>query len=239
MIHIAAVLIYLGVAFLVYRRILRKQEGLSLTKKAYVGTLLNGALPCTICIMIFELLFDRFILNAGTALWENLVAAFFRAALIEEFFKYLFSKAAIKKHKPLTKIEYMLLCGMVGAGYGILEKLAMGGGAILIVNAFLPLHIFFQFCMGAYLYKAQEARLAGDIAESRKNALLAYFVPFLIHGTWDALLDTAGYMVDDGGMDVPGFLLLLGTVVFGFIAEIKVIKKMAAMPCESLAQTEE
>lgn len=229
MLHIAAVLIYLGVAALVYRGIQKKLTQTTLPKRAYFATLLRGALPCTVCIAIFELLFDRFILKPGGTLGEEILTSFFRAALIEEGFKYISCRRALKILKPATKTEYMLLCGMVGAGYGLVEKLVFGGGIILIVNAVLPLHIFFQFLMGAFLYEAQTA---GDERTRKRKLLLAYCMPFLVHGSWDSMLDVSGALMESEagfGGELAGLLLMFALIGGGIFAEVRVVKKMGAM----------
>lgn len=221
LLHIIAVLIYLGVAFLIVRSVLKKQNSLTLKKRAFVLTLLSGAFPCTVCIIIFELLFDRFIFQSTGSLGGEILTSFFRAALIEEAFKLIFCRIAIKKHMPSTKIEYILLCGMIGAGYGIVEKLAYGGGVILIVNAFLPLHIFFQFLMGALLYE--------------KRGILTFLLPFLVHGLWDSLLAIAGWLLEQEGRALPevlGLVMFAGLIAGGLIAELKILKKLKVPSAE-------
>lgn len=217
MLNILAILIYIGLAFLVYRLILKNREGLTTKKRAFAGALFLGAIPCSFCVMIFELLFDRFVVKDNGTLIVEILTAFFRAALIEEFFKMVFCKLAIKKSGPGTKVECMLLCGMIGAGFGIVEKIFYGGGIILIVNAFLPLHIFFQFLMGSQLFEGKKAK--------------AYFLPFLVHGAWDSLLAVGGKLLDSdsGFVNVIGLVMMLALIVGAVIAEIKVIKKMKKM----------
>lgn len=231
MIQLISIVIYLGIVFLIYRGILKKQDDTSLGKKAYLRTLLMGAIPCTIAIMILELTFDRFFPQPdGNSLAYELMTSFFRAALIEEGVKMAFARSAIKRHVPASKLEYMLLAGMTGLGYGLSEKLAIGGGAALIVNAVLPLHVFFQFFMGAYLYEAAKASSAGDDALKKKSMVLAFAVPFAFHGLWDALLGTAGWLMDAGsGADTIGVLVMFALIIAGLIAEIRIVRKMAKM----------
>lgn len=216
-VHLTAVLIYLGIILLIYRSIIKSLENRTLKKKDYIGTLLSGALPCTVCIIIFELLFDRFVPVSSDSIGGEILAAFMRAALIEEIFKCLFSFRAVKKHRPASRIEFMLLCGLIGAGYGLVEKIAYGGGIILIVNALLPLHVFFQFITGAELYKGNKAK--------------AFLLPFLAHGIWDSLLAAAGWLMDmDGSFicQLLGIILMAVLVIGGVIMEIKLLKKMKA-----------
>lgn len=232
MIHALAALVFLGVVFFVYRGILKNRTNLSLSKKAYPGTLLRGALPCTICIAVCEILFDRFCFQSNGTLSREVLIAFLRAALIEEAFKLVFSLSAIKKHTPASQLETMLLCGLIGAGYGLVEKIAYGGGVILLVNALLPLHIFFQFAMGLFLYKARSAKNGGDMAACRKNRVFAFLVPFLIHGLWDSLLAAIGYLLEDNvgfAVNMIGLLLFAALAAGGIIAEVKIVKQMAAM----------
>lgn len=229
MLNLLAVLIYLGLAFLVYRLLLKDRDDVALGRRAFLGTLLRGILPCTLCIIIFELSFDRFILKSSGSLRDELLTSFFRAALIEEAFKMVFSLGALKKWAPASRIGCMLLCGMVGAGYGLVEKAVLGGGVILIVNAFLPLHIFFQFLMGALLYDARKAAEEGNVPLKRKKTFLAFLLPFLVHGLWDSLLSVAGWLMDMDGSTLAmlcGFLLFAALISGGIVAEVRVIRRM-------------
>lgn len=232
MLNIIAILIYLGVVFWVFRLVLKGRDHSAITKKSIILTLLRGALPCTVCIVIFELSFDRFILKSSGSLSDEILTSFFRAALIEEGFKYVFSRAALKKYVPSTKLESMLLCGLIGTGYGLVEKLVIGGGVILIVNAFLPLHAFFQFFMGALLFDAREAGEAGNRSLQRKKLLLSFLLPFAVHGLWDSLLATAGWFMemDTFAGNMIGLLLFVILIAGGIILECKAVKRMRKMP---------
>lgn len=232
MLNTLAVLFYLAVAFFLYYTILKKREPIGLPKKAFVLTFLRGLLPCTVGIIVFELSFDRFVFQSTGSLGGELLTSFLRAALIEETFKFLGSFFAVRKHAPATKVETMLLCGMIGAGFGLIEKIAYGGGIILMVNAVLPLHIFFQFLMGAFLFEARKAGENGDLARKRKTGFLAFFLPFLVHGCWDALLSVAGWLMEREGSEllpVLGLLMFLLLTVGGIVAEVKIVKKMIRM----------
>lgn len=230
-----AIAVYLGVLALIYVPTLKKLgPSRSLTRSDVLKTLLIGFLPCTVCIMIPELLFDRFILKDAATVWEEIFVSFARAALIEEAVKMIFVKKRLQKKPGLSLAETMLLAGAVGAGYGIAEKLAMGGGAILLVNALIPLHVIFQFIMGEHLFKAGRAAEAGDHAAARREKLLAFLLPFLAHGAWDSLLSVFGVWLDSESETVAGTGLVgfLGTIVLGIIWEIRAIKRLRRLAQE-------
>lgn len=227
MVHILAVLIYLGIAVLIYKSVMKHNET-GLEKRSLILTLLAGAIPCTVCIAVLELTFDRFIFKSSGNVAGEVITSFFRAGLIEEGVKLLFSVNAVKKHSPSTRIEYILICGMVGAGYGLSEKLAYGGGLILIANAVLPLHIFFQFLMGSLLFDAFKFKNDGNYAEYKRLLFRAFLMPFLVHSLWDSLLAVSGGMLESesGAVESAGFILFSALLIFGFVSEIKIIKKL-------------
>lgn len=233
--QLIAIVIYAGILCLLAVPAIKKLENPSVKPRQYLMSFLVGATLCTLCIMIPELLFDRFILKDPQNLWQAVFIAFFRAALIEEIVKLLFSRRAINRNKPIAKAEYMLLAAAVGAGYGFTEKLAIGGGVILIVNAVVPLHAVFQLIMGGYLYEAEKAGRAGDTGRKRKLSALAFVVPFFIHGLWDSLLDSLEYVTSDGAelttgdyLGTLGFIVLVVLGILFVIRSFRRVKQIAA-----------
>lgn len=232
MLHVISVIVYLGITVILYTSILKGRADVELTRKAFLRTFLMGALPCTLCIAVFELSFDRFIFTPSGTFGGEVLTAFFRAALIEEGFKLLFCRRAVKKYRPRSMLGCMLLCGLVGAGYGFSEKLAYGGGVILIANALLPLHIFFQFLMGAFIFKTRTDAAENADRHRPISRAAVFLMPFLVHGLWDALLAGCGYLMELESMaaETAGVLLFAACIVCGVIAEVKTVRRMNAMP---------
>lgn len=232
MLQIIAILVYLGVLALIYVPVLKKMgESRRLSVSNCMSALLIGLTLCTFCIMIPEINFDRFILKEAKTVPEAIFIAFFRAALIEETVKLLFVKGRLKKKQSLSLPETMLLAGAVGAGYGITEKIVMGGGPILIVNALVPLHVMFQFVMGERLFAAKQAAERGDVREKKREGFKAFWLPFLLHGTWDSLLEASGFLMDSEKEPIMslGAVAFFAVVAVGVVLEVKLIKRLRRM----------
>ena len=205
------ILLYVGIIFLIYHYVLKGVENRTVDNKTYLISLFLKSLLCTICIMIPELLFDRFIIGEPKNLLQTVLKDFFRAALIEETVKMLFV-SRIDKDK-FSKKEYILLAGTIGAGYGLYEKLALGNGFAVILNSIVCLHLFFQMIMAYYLYE--------------KKGVKAFAIPFVIHGLWDSILDVAYYLMEQKSpLDSVGLVMIIVAVVLGVIFEIKAVKKI-------------
>ena len=206
--------------------------------------LLYGIVYATIPIIIMEITWDsliRFIgLNEG--LLKELIESFFRAALIEESFKFFGFMRANKEYKFSNEKEYMLGAGMIGLAYGIIEKVASGNAIAIILGIIFPMHIIWQMNQGRHFYKYKKAKEENDNKTAKKELFLATFIIFLIHGCWDALISLIGYFADTSKIanaDTIGSILLVIVLLFGFIYMIvsiikirKVLKNYKALPNE-------
>lgn len=167
----------------IYKKIL-KGHG-TVKRKTYIVLFILAATLYTLPIIILEQVWDAIFKNvAMSAAVKKIVVSFLRAALLEEAVKYLFTYRVVKKHASVGLKEVILLAGIVGIGYGFTEKLAYANGAAIILNALVPGHMVFQWFMGYYIYKGLQA----DGKERGKCFRRAFFIPFLIHGVWDAAL---------------------------------------------------
>ena len=153
-------------------------------------------------------------------LLREIIESFFRAALLEETFKfYGFMKADKEYHFSLQK-EYMLGAGMIGLAYGVVEKLAAGNVMAIILGIIFPMHIIWQMNQGRHYYKYQKAKSENNEKIAKKELFLATINIFLIHGCWDALISLVGYFADSPKMnnaDMIGGILLIITILFGII----------------------
>ena len=190
----------------------------------YIRSILVGMTLTTVCIMLAELLWDRVtgirpaeVTNRA----EAVLCSFLRAALLEEGIKWFFVKRVLKKRKPADKLQYMLLAGTIGMGYGITEKLVLGPLAAL-TDAFFALHIMFQFVMGACLYEAGQSR---EQRERKRAEGLAFLLPLCLHGLWDSILSvcTLGLEKEMTAAGVISLLLMLAAVIGALVGEIRMI----------------
>ena len=206
--------------------------------------LLYGIVYATIPIIIMEITWDSLIKSIGLneGLLKELIESFFRAALIEESFKFFGFMRANKEYKFSNEKEYMLGAGMIGLAYGIIEKVASGNAMAIIFGIIFPMHIIWQMNQGRHFYKYKKAKEENDNKTAKKELFLATFIIFLIHGCWDALISLIGYFADTSKIanaDTIGSILLVIVLLFGFIYMIvsiikirKVLKNYKALPNE-------
>ncbi|MBP3799791.1 MAG: PrsW family intramembrane metalloprotease [Bacilli bacterium] len=206
--------------------------------------LLYGIVYATIPIIIMEITWDSLIRSIGLneGLLKELIESFFRAALIEESFKFFGFMRANKEYKFSNEKEYMLGAGMIGLAYGIIEKVASGNAMAIILGIIFPMHIIWQMNQGRHFYKYKKAKEENDNKTAKKELFLATFVIFLIHGCWDALISLIGYFADTSKIvnaDTIGSILLVIVLLFGLIYMIvsivkirKVLKNYKALPNE-------
>ncbi|MCF0135625.1 MAG: PrsW family intramembrane metalloprotease, partial [Lachnospiraceae bacterium] len=145
-------LVSIVVPNMVYKGILKGVDR-TLPNKKYATTFLLSATVYMIPIIIIQLSFDR-ILHFDSEVVDSIGRCFFisfiRASLLEEGTKFFFVRRVLKKNGALGMKETVLLAGIVGIGFGVLEK-TMLGGAAMIANALFPGHMLFQWLMGYYL----------------------------------------------------------------------------------------
>ena len=179
-------------------------------------------------IIVTEITWDAVVKHtplSGLAL--NLVSNFFRAALLEEFFKFRGFILAKRKYQLTRKIDFILTAGMIGLVYGFIEKIVLGNIAAVIVGLICPMHIMWQFNQGGHYYEYEKAKAANDLQTAKKEWRMAILVPFLFHGLWDSLLDIGGYCLghpDSIPVQVVGFALITAAVIGGIIYSIKTVR---------------
>ena len=180
-------------------------------------------------IMVTEITWDAVVKHtplSGLAL--DIVSNFFRAALLEEFFKFRGFILAKRKYQLTRKIDFILTAGMIGLVYGFIEKIVLGNIAAVIVGLICPMHIMWQFNQGGHYYEYEKAKAANDLQTAKKEWRMAILVRFLFHGLWDSILDISAYCLgqpDSIPVQVIGFVLILAAVIGGVIYSIKTVRK--------------
>lgn len=207
----------------------------SLTSKDYrkiffLYGIVYATIPIIICEIIWDIIFDGIGLKVG--LYRDIVESFFRAALIEETFKFFGFTKANKKYQFSNEKEYMIAAGMIGLAYGIVEKLASGNGMSIILGIIFPMHLLWQMNQGRHLFKYQKAKEENNHKEAKKELFLGTFVIFLIHGCWDSIISLVSYFASESNLansDLIGGILFIITILFGLtyiIVSIIKIKKV-------------
>lgn len=230
MIYLISIPLSIAISLAWYLPVVKAQgENRALQTKDYllIAFKYGFAFTCLL-IMVTEITWDAVVKHtplSGLAL--NLVSNFFRAALLEEFFKFRGFILAKRKYQLSRKIDFILTAGLIGLVYGIIEKIMLGNIAAVIVGSLCPMHIMWQFNQGGHYYEYEKAKAANDLQTAKKEWRMAILVPFLFHGLWDSLLDIGGYCLghpDSIPVQVIGFALILAAVIGGIIYSIKTVR---------------
>ena len=152
------------------------------------------------------------------------VTAFLMAGLLEEVLKYLMFRLAIFKNKEVvTWMDAIIAAVFVGAGFGMTEALNnVLGGAVNILRAFVPMHLFFQFVMGYFYGKAR-------VTKQKKYDVYALVVPILLHTVFDMFIlgilsvvspeDLGGKTVEQlQNMPYGNYILVMGVALVVIVA---------------------
>ncbi len=187
--------------------------------------------------MVTEITWDIIVKHtplSGLAL--NIVSNFFRAALLEELFKFRGFLHAKRKYQLSRKIDFILTAGLIGLVYGFIEKIMLGNVGAVVVGLICPMHIMWQFNQGGHYYEYEKAKAANDEQTAKKEWRMAILVPFLFHGAWDSILDIGGYCLehqDSVPVQVIGVVLVLAAGIGGIIYSVKTVRRACRIARES------
>ena len=209
-----------------------------LARKDYVRiAMLYGLLCSCVPIIVAEVAWDAiFGSPQPNELVRELVADFFRAALLEECFKLTGFLLAWRKYRPERKIDCILIAGTIGLTYAVVEKAAMANPVSAIIGSIVPMHILWQFNQGGHFYEYLQAKTRNDQACARKEWFMAFIVPFLLHGCWDSALSAIIYCVgreDSTAMQVVSAATLIAALALGLTYTIKTIRKVRRIAKEA------
>ncbi len=143
-------------------------------------------------ILVFPIMFIQYVMDVENVFSYSLFDAFFRAALLEEFFKWFIFYFTAYRFIPFDESYDGIIYGVaVSLGYAsaenILYLLAYGFEIeYALLRAILPVssHAVFGVIMGYYFGKSKFA----DVETKTKFILASFFVPFILHGLYDFIL---------------------------------------------------
>ena len=190
------------------------------------------------CVLIIatEIAFDAAAEAVGLkGLSKSIIEDFFRAALLEESFKFWGFRLAKGKLGLRRKIDYVMIAGLIGLTYGVVEKAVTGNVAGIIVGPAIPMHIMWQFNQGGHYYEYEQLKAAGQPAAARKEWFLAMMLPFVFHGCWDSGLDIIVYSLDqkETTLQVLGGVLLIVMVVLGVLYCVRTLRRVIRLAKEA------
>ena len=209
-----AVLPVLVLAFVVYRQDKYDKEPLGKLVKAF----LFGALAIVPAV-VMESILVRF--TPPYPILSGAYTGFVVAGCSEELFKLLFLYWAVWKSAEFNEyFDGIVYACFVSLGFACFENLsyvlaqdsfgnAMVTGSVRAVLS-VPGHFLFGMMMGYYFSLAKFGD-QNDTARRRKQCLwLAFLVPMLLHGTFDALLMIPESMSNgQGAVSAVLFVLLI------------------------------
>ncbi|GHU51520.1 protease PrsW [Clostridia bacterium] len=153
---------------------------------------------------------------------EKIFHSYVVAAAVEELFKFLVLCALMWRHRELDEhFDGIVYAVFVSLGFAGVENVmyvtnpSIGGVWTAASRAFfsVPGHMFFGVCMGYYFSLAK-------FEKKRACIFKAFFVTFLMHGTYDyVLLSKSRYMF------VPFGILVVYMWVQGFYKMRKHLQK--------------
>ncbi|MBQ3797137.1 MAG: PrsW family intramembrane metalloprotease [Butyrivibrio sp.] len=190
---IVAMVLTAVLTFLWFMPLYRKAAGPDrVGKKPLITAFLLGFFVDFIVALIFQSLLGLLYRYAGIvdgSLAKHYLTAFISYALIEESVKFFTALIVLKMFKIRGAKNYILVFGMVGMGYEIVESLLYVASAGILGTFFrsvFALHVFCQIWMGIFVYHAHKCKELSDNSGAKRNMAIAFCVPFLIHGIHDA-----------------------------------------------------
>lgn len=198
--------------------------------KDYARIFFVYGLGCAVVpIIVTELFWDGVAKQIGlSGLPKDIIESFFRAALLEEGFKFFGFYRADKNYKFISEKEFMLGAGTIGLAYAVVEKLVTGNAFAIILGILFPMHILWQMNQGRHFFAYRQARKKKDNKTAKKELFMATFVIFLMHGCWDAVISLSVYLMNIEGStyaNIFSIILILLTIAFGIFYMITTIKK--------------
>lgn len=202
-----------------------------LTNKDYfVIAFKYGFAYTCLLIIVTEIAFDAITKRMPlTGLPKDLFANFFRAALLEEFFKFRGFYHAKRKYALTRKIDFIMVAGLIGLMYGFVEKVVLGSIGAVVVGFICPMHIMWQFNQGGHYFEYEKAKAAGDEEKAKKEWRMAILVPYFFHALWDSGLDIGAHLIGTEGSTVSqifGIVMIIVMVAGGIFYSVRTLKKV-------------
>ena len=116
---------------------------------AFFYGLVCAVLPIIATEIIWDEIANRI---SDPGLTRSILEAFFRAALLEESFKFFGFFLAYKKYRFMTEREYMLAAGTIGLVYAIVEKIVTLNPINIVLGIVFPMHVLWQANQGRHFY---------------------------------------------------------------------------------------
>lgn len=181
------------ICFLIYFIDKEKEPFMLLIKLLFLGML--SCIP----IIIFELLLERYFpINYEINYFVLFINIFISVAMIEEFFKLLFTYLFCFNHHAFNNLYDMIIYAtFVSMGFAFVENIfylvsVSNAATIGILRALfsIPGHACFGIVMGYYLGMAKLCIINGISKKSKLYSFLSLLIPTLMHTFYNFCLFT-------------------------------------------------
>lgn len=120
---------------------------------------------------------------------KDIISCIFTAGVAEELAKFAVALVIIQMLRPVRKIDAILLCGISGVGFNILESmLKLSGIATAIMRGVSALHITTMFWTGGYWWESRKCKESGDKKGLIRNLLIGFLFPMAFHAIFDIVI---------------------------------------------------
>lgn len=212
---IVAILPVFLIGFYIYKKDIEKESSQLLFKLFMFGIL--SCFPVLFVGSVFNMFFPEM---EYMSFFQLLFYVFITIALVEEFFKWLFTFICSYSHNEFDSTYDMIVYAVfVSLGFACFENVLYVSEYGLLTGIFrgllsVPGHACDGILMGIYLGMAKLSQIKGDNKSSNKYKLLSILIPTISHGIYDFCLFWAS----------PLFLTIF--VVFVVLLDILCIRKV-------------
>jgi RsiW-degrading membrane proteinase PrsW (M82 family) len=140
-------------------------------------------------LLVFPIMFIQYVFNSEGLADQTFLQSFFIVALSEEFFKWFIFFYAIYNHSEFdAHYDGIVYAVSISLGFATLENILFlftNGIEHAFSRALFPVssHALFGVIMGYYFGKAKMNGI-----HKKRNLAFAFFIPFLLHGTYNYML---------------------------------------------------
>ena len=186
--------------------------------------LLIRGIVCSIAVALLDLVVNIAWsisgLGASSALLKAAFKAFFIAALVEEFIKYLTANKVIKKNTDkVSWLDCIAFVAIVGIGFQLIETVVYmveSNPIQILIRGFTMGHPAYGILMGFFIGKAL-------YTGKHSYRIAAFGLPFILHGLYDFSLADEFQAINDNFVFIPFILVFIE--LFILIRGILLIRK--------------
>lgn len=214
-----AILPSLILGFYIYKKDKIEHEPVSLLLKTFISGIVTGVI-----VILISILFNFGEFNYDTPL-KTLFYSFIIVSLFEELIKFLvFYFMCYKRSEFNYRYDGIVYASFLALGFATFENVLYVFSLQDIQTAIyrgiltVPAHVFFAIFMGYYFGIAKHYRRYRSPVKERKNLILGFITPFMLHGFFDYAL------LSKSKLSLIFFLLFIFIL---YIASFKKLKEVS------------